>query len=125
MAAARPEQRLCWAVHSRQTKSEPIMSKPWTALRLAVLLAALLGTLFWIGSLVSWWNIPAARRDGLELIGPVLATAYFVLLVLPTLLLALLSRWLVLAAVLGVVVVALASDTLLPWLPWHLLPGPP
>jgi hypothetical protein len=101
------------------------MSKPWTPLRIAVLLAGLLGTLFWIGSIVRWWNIPNARRDGLELIGPVLATAYFAVLVVPTLVLSLLSRWLVPAAVLGVVVVALASDTLFPWLPWHLLPGPP
>jgi hypothetical protein len=99
------------------------MSKPWTALRVAVLIAAALGTLFWIGSLVSWWNIPADRRDGLELIGPVLSTTYFVCLVLPTLVLGLLGRWLVAAAVLGVLVLALASDTLFPWLPWSWISG--
>ena len=101
------------------------MSKQRTALRLAVLIAAALGTLFWIGSLVRWWNIPASRRDGLELIGPVLSTAFFVGLVLPTLVLGLLGRWLVVAAILGALVLALASDTLFPWLPWHWLPGPP
>jgi hypothetical protein len=95
------------------------MSDPSTVLRLAVLVAAALGTLFWIGSLVYWWNIPASRRDGLELIGPLLSTAFFVILVLPTLVLGLLGRWLVVAGVLGALVLALASDTLLPWLPWR------
>lgn len=101
------------------------MTRPWSALRVAVLVAAGLGVLFWIGSIVRWWNIPASRRDGLELIGPVLATAYLVVLVLPTLVLGLLGRWLAFAAILGVAVVALASDTLWPWLPWQWLPGPP
>jgi len=95
------------------------MSKRWTALRLTVLIAAALGTLFWIGSLVYWWNIPTSRRDGLELIGPVVATAFFVGLVLPTLVLGLLGRWLLVAAFLGAIVLALASDTLFPWLPWR------
>jgi hypothetical protein len=72
-----------------------------------------------------WWKIPTNRRDGLELIGPILATVYLVGLVLPTLILGLLGRWPPFAAVLGVVVVALASDTLWPWLPWQWLPGPP
>jgi hypothetical protein len=99
--------------------------KPWTPPRVAVLLCAGLGVAFWVGSIVHWWKIPASRRDGLELIGPVLATAYLVGLVLPTLVLGLLGRWLALAGVLGVLVLALASDTLWPWLPWHWLPGPP
>src|SRR5262245_31405517 len=94
------------------------MSKPWAPLRLAVLAAAAAGTLFWIGSLVRWWNIPTSSRDGLELIGPVVATLFFVCLVLPTLVLGLLGRWLVLAAMLGVLGLALASDTLWPWIPW-------
>jgi hypothetical protein len=94
-------------------------------LRVGVLVAAGLGVLFWVGSIVHWWKIPINRRDGLELIGPVLATAYLVGLVLPTLLLGLLGRWLAVAAILAVLVVALASDTLWPWLPWQWLPGPP
>ena len=101
------------------------MSRPWAPLRMAVLLAAGIGVLFWIGSLVYWWRIPTGRRDGLELIGPVLATAYLIGLVLPTAVMGLLGRWLPIAAVLAVLVVALASDTLWPWLPWHWLPGPP
>ena len=94
------------------------MARRWTPLRVAVLITAGIGVLFWIGSIFYWWRIPANRRDGLEVIGPVLATAYLIVLVLPTLILGLLGRWLAIAVVLGVVVVALASDTLWPWLPW-------
>jgi hypothetical protein len=101
------------------------MTKPGTPLRVAVLIAAGIGVLFWIGSIFCWWKIPTNRRDGLELIGPILATVYLVGLVLPTLILGLLGRWPPFAAVLGIVVVALASDTLWPWLPWQWLPGPP
>ena len=100
------------------------MSQPWTPLRIAVLAAAAFGTLFWLGSIVKWWTIPAARRDGFELMGVALSTGFFVALVLPTLILAVTGRRLALAAGLGLAVVALASDTLLPWLPWHWLPGP-
>jgi hypothetical protein len=101
------------------------MSTPWSALRIAVVAAAAAGTLFWIGSFVHWWNLPASHRDGLEALGPVLATAFFVGLVLPTLVLGLSGRWLVVGAILGAIVLALASDTLVPWLPWHWMPGPP
>jgi hypothetical protein len=94
------------------------VSSTWTLLRVAILIAALFGTLFWIGSIVRWWNIPVGRRDGLELIGPVMATIYFAVLVLPTLVLALVGRWLVLGAILAAVALALATDTLWPWLPW-------
>ena len=66
--------------------------RPWTPLRVAVLVAAGLGGLFWIGSSLSWWKIPSSRRDGLELIGPVMATACLIVLVLPTLALGLLGR---------------------------------
>ena len=100
------------------------MARPWTPLRVAVLAAAGLGVLFWIGGIAYWWRIPAGHRDGLELIGPVVATMYLVALVLPTLALALLGRRLAAAAVLAVLVVALASDTLWPWLPWQWLPPP-
>jgi len=94
------------------------MARAWTPLRLVVLVGAGVGVLFWIGSIVYWWRIPASRRDGLELIGPIVATAYLIGLVLPTLVLGLLGRWLATGAVLAVLVVALASDTLWPWLPW-------
>jgi hypothetical protein len=50
----------------------------------------------------------------LELIGPVLGTLYLVGFVLPTLALGLSGRWLAMAAILALVVVALASDTLWP-----------
>src|SRR5262245_44180843 len=94
------------------------MSKDRPLLRAAVLLAAALGTLFTLGGVWSWWRIPQAHRDGLELIGLAAALLYFVLLVLPILVLGLLRRWLPFAAILGVVAVALASDTLAPWIPW-------
>ena len=89
-----------------------------TPLRVAVLIAAGLGTLFWLGSIVQWWNIANARRDGFELMGVALSTAFFVVLVLPALVLGLLGRWLVVAALLGAAILVLASDTLWPWLPW-------
>ena len=92
--------------------------KAFTPLRIAVLIAAGLGATFWLGSLVQWWMIPHRGRDGFELMGIMLSTAFFVVLVLPTLLLGLLGRWLPFAAVLGVIVIVLASDTLWPWLPW-------
>jgi heme/copper-type cytochrome/quinol oxidase subunit 3 len=94
------------------------MKRTWTPLRIAVLIAAALGTLFWLGSIVQWWQIANTRRDGFELMGLALSTAFFVALVLPTLVLALTARWLPLGAILGAAVVALASDTLWPWLPW-------
>jgi hypothetical protein len=88
-------------------------------LRFAVLFAAGVGTLFWLGSLVQWWIIPANRRDGFELIGVILSTAYFLVLVIPTLVLGLIGRWIAFAAILGGLVVAVASDTLFPWIPWN------
>jgi hypothetical protein len=94
-----------------------------------VLIAALLGILFALGSIWAWWRLPDSRRDGLELIGLVAAILYTVFLVLPTLVLGILGRWLPLAAILGAIALALASDTVLPWIPWpdraavsHLLP---
>ena len=97
---------------------EQAESRSWSPLHIAVLIAGGLGILFWLGSMAWWWKIPASHRDGLELIGPVLAAAYLVVLVLPTLILGMMGRWLRFAAVLGCVVVALASDTLFPWIPW-------
>ena len=101
------------------------MPKAWTPLRIAVMAAGLAGTAFWLGCLVHWWLIPDERRDGLELIGVFLATAYFAALVVPTLVLGAMGRWPVVAAMFAFLVVALASDTLLPWIPWDLLPGAP
>ena len=94
------------------------MKRPWTPLRVAVTIAGLLGTLFWLGSIVQWAMIATAKRDGFEMMGLVLSTGFFVVLVLPVLLMGLLGRWLVFGAILGAAVVALASDTLWPWLPW-------
>ena len=87
-------------------------------LRIFVLAAAIVGTLFTLAVVADWWMIPNENRDGFELMGLVLAAAYFVLVVLPGLILGWLNRWLPLAAALGVINLALASDTLWPWLPW-------
>src|SRR5262249_570431 len=50
------------------------MVRAWTPLRVLVLVGAAVGVLFWVGCIVCWWRIPASRRDGLELIGPIVAT---------------------------------------------------
>lgn len=92
--------------------------RSWTPLRIAVVGAAAFGTLFWLGSIVQWWMISSAKRDGFELMGLALSTAFFVVLVLPTLVLGILGRWIGFAAVLGAAVLVLATDTLWPWLPW-------
>ena len=55
--------------HKQALNGETDMSRPWTALRVAVLIAAALGILFTLGSLWRWWRIPDSHRDGLELIG--------------------------------------------------------
>ena len=91
----------------------------WTFLRVAVVAAGVAGTLFWIGSVVWWWRISDNRRDGFEFIGVMLATSFFIVAALPTLVLGLIGRWLVFAAILGALVVALDSDVLLPWIPWE------
>lgn len=98
---------------------DPRPPSRWTPLRIAVLAAALIGTAFYIGSIVSWWRIPNGRRDGFELIGVALSTAYFVALVLPTLAMGLFGRWLPFGALLGIAAVALATDTVHPWIPWR------
>lgn len=98
--------------------------KPWTWPRIAVVAAGVVGIVFWCGSMVTWWRIPDSHRDGLELMGPVLATAMLVVLVLPTLILGITARWLPLAAILAVLVLIVATDTLVPWFPWDWLPRP-
>lgn len=97
---------------------------PWSWLRIAVIAAGVAGLVFWCGAMVTWWRIPDSHRDGLELMGPVLATGMLVVLVLPTLVLGATARWLPLAAVLGAIILVLVSDYLVPWFPWGLLPPP-
>jgi hypothetical protein len=94
------------------------MSKGQPLLRAFVLTAAAIATLFAAAGVWQWWRIPQGHRDGLELIGLAAAILYFVVLVLPMLVLGLLKRWLPLAAILGIAALALASDTLAPWIPW-------
>ena len=83
-----------------------------------VLLAGVGAALFAVGAVIVWWRIPLDRRDGLELLGLWLAAGYFLLLALPTLIIGLVNRWLPLGAGFGVASLALATDTLWPWIPW-------
>ncbi len=92
-------------------------------LRIAVLAAAAIGSVFWLAVCVRVLMIPPPRRDGFEMLGAILATAYFLALVLPTLALGILGRWLPLGAVLGATAVAIASDAVVPWIPWSAFAG--
>jgi hypothetical protein len=98
---------------------------PWSWLRIAVVAAGVAGIVFWCSAFVHWWRIPDSHRDGLEAMGPVLATAMLVVLVLPTLVLGITARWLPLAAILALIVLIIVTDTLVPWFPWSLAPPPP
>jgi hypothetical protein len=85
------------------------------------LAAAGLGTLFWLGGLVAAFVVPSARADGFHMLGAALVTLYWVILVLPALVLALLNRWPVVSTLFGAIAMAVASDVVVPWLPWRLL----
>lgn len=90
-------------------------------LRLATFAAVAIGALFWLGAMVASLAVPPGRRDGFQMVGVILASLYAIVLVLPALILALLDRWPVVSLMLGVVAVAIATDAVLPWLPWGLL----
>ena len=92
--------------------------RTWPLLRIAVIGAGVAGTLFCIAAVVEWWLIADTHRDGLELMGLALAGGFFVMLVLPTLMLGILGRGLIAGAALGLGVIALVTDTLWHWLPW-------
>lgn len=90
-------------------------------LRIATLVCAAIGTLVWLGAVVASLAVPPGRRDGFGMVGVILATAYFVILVLPALVLALLDRWPLVAAVLGLTAVAIAFHAVVPWAPLGLV----
>lgn len=90
-------------------------------LRLASLLLAGLGVLFWAAAMVATAMTPASRGDGFHMLGAILATIYLVTLVLPGLVLALLDRWPPVSLGFGILAIAVASDAVLPWLPWTML----
>jgi hypothetical protein len=102
--------------------TEPVK---WTWLRIGVVAASVSGLVFWCGAIAHWWQIPDSHRDGLEALGPVLATAMLVILVLPALVLGLTARWLPLAAVLALAVLLIVTDSLVPWFPWSWASSPP
>ena len=89
-------------------------------LRIAIFVAAAIGTAFWFGTAARVMAMPIGHRDGLEIIGVILATAYFLGLVLPILVLAIIGRCLIVGALLAAIVIGLAADTIWPWFPWSL-----
>lgn len=62
---------------------EPTQPAKWSWLRIGVVAASVSGLAFWCGAVAHWWQIPDSHRDGLEVLGPVLATAMLFILVLP------------------------------------------
>jgi hypothetical protein len=90
-------------------------------MRLASIVLAGIGVLFWAAAMVATALTPASRGDGFQMLGAILATIYLVTLVLPGLVLGLLDRWPPVSLGLGILAVAIASDVVLPWLPWGML----
>lgn len=83
-----------------------------------VLLGAVAGTIYYAAIWRWWWLIPPTRRDGFELIGLVLGTAYAILLVVPCWYLGLKKLALGFAAFLSAAALGIAADGLFPWIPW-------
>jgi hypothetical protein len=90
-------------------------------LRIATFACAAIGTLAWLGAVIASLAVPPGRRDGFGMVGVILATAYVVTLVLPALVLALLDRWPLVAALLGLTAVAVAFHAVVPWVPLGLI----
>ena len=93
------------------------------ALRPLILLSVAVGTCLWLAAVVHALSLPPSRRDGFAMMGAILATGYFVTLVLPALIIVILGRWLWFGLALAVLVVAIATDVVVPWLPWSWLTG--
>ncbi len=107
------------------TDPSPGQSMPSRQLLLRgfVLLSALAGTIFYLGIWRWWWLIPANRRDGFELIGPVLGTIYFALFVVPCWYFGIRNYALWIAAVLAVFALFFATDGAFSWFPWQFFGG--
>jgi hypothetical protein len=72
----------------------------WSRLRIAVLVGAAAETLIWLGIWIYTARKANPTGDGMEWIAVWLATVVFVPFTLPALILGLIGRWLVFAAVL-------------------------
>ena len=92
-------------------------------LRAFVLLAAVVGTIFYAGIWAWVWSIPNKQRDGFELIAPFLGTFYFLLLVVPCWYFGIKNYALKLAAVFAVFALFFPTDQYWHWFPWHLFGG--
>ena len=85
----------------------------WSRLRIAVLAGGIVETLLWFGVWIYTARTANPTGDGLEWILPMLATMVFVPLTLPALILGLIGRWLIFAAILEA---AVAAAYLYAWL---------
>lgn len=92
-------------------------------LRIVTFGCAAVGTLVFVAAVVASLAMPSVRPDGFGTAGAILATAYFLTLVLPALVLALLDRWHLVAAILGLTAIAIAFHAVVPWAPLGLI-GP-
>lgn len=92
-------------------------------LRGFVLLAAVAGTIFYIGIWRWVWLIPNDRRDGFELIAPFLGTFYFGMFVVPCWYFGIKNYALGIAGVLAVFALFFATDGAFSWFPWSIFGG--
>ena len=75
-------------------------------LRIATFACAGIGTLVWLGAVGASLAVPPGRRDGFGMVGVILA---------------LLDRWPLVAAILGLLAVAIAFHAVVPWAPLGLI----
>jgi hypothetical protein len=92
-------------------------------LRGFVLLCALAGTIYYLGIWRWWWLIDDRKRDGLEMIGLVLGSIYFIVLILPSWYFGIRNYALRFAAVLAALALVLATDGAFNWFPWKIFGG--
>jgi hypothetical protein len=78
----------------------------WSRLRIAALAVAVVETLLWFGVWIYTARTANPLGDGLEWILPILASILFFPLTLPALILGLIGRWLIFAAILEAIVAA-------------------
>lgn len=121
MAGAAPRLPPAWVVpparRADRGKCIAMTSDTRNILRVLILAGAAIGTLYWLDTTLRVIALPVARRDGLDTIGVLMATGYFLGLVLPVLVLGILGRWLVPGAIMAIAVIGLATDAIWPWLP--------
>jgi hypothetical protein len=89
-------------------------------LRAFVLLAAIAGTVFYIGIWIWVFQFPNERRSGFELIAPFVGTIYFLILVVPCLYFGIKNYALGIAAAFGVFALGIALYEAYRNYPWFI-----